>query len=202
MKEDNSMCAKRIDPSSIDIDHLRQEFEKFRAGLGDAADKLGDNAHTALDQITEYLNGGSLSSIDTMCGTGPFKYSESVVDNHITLVKNEDYWKENAPKLDGITFYLLCDESARLAALRTGDINLCSLSAMNLADVERDANIKVISYQSNDYTYLGFNLSSEKLQDKRVSQAMSLAVDRDMIIDYVYNGEATVSTFVAPAMGN
>ncbi|GAN79997.1 protein-tyrosine phosphatase family protein [Acidocella aminolytica] len=56
------MCAKRIDPSSIDIDHLRQEFEKFRAGLGDAADKLGDNAHTALDQITEYLNGGSLSS--------------------------------------------------------------------------------------------------------------------------------------------
>ena len=147
-------------------------------------------------------NGGSLSSVDTMCGTGPFKYSESVVDNHITLVKNEDYWKENAPKLDGITFYLLGDESARLAALRTGDINLCSLSAMNLADVERDANIKVISYQSNDYTYLGFNLSSEKLQDKRVRQAMSLAVDRDMIIDYVYNGEATVSTFVAPAMGH
>lgn len=31
---------------------------------------------------------------------------------------------------------------------------------------------------------------------------MSLAVDRDMIIDYVYNGEATVSTFVAPAMGH
>ncbi len=147
-------------------------------------------------------NGGSLSSIDTMCGTGPFKYSESVVDNHITLVKNEDYWKENSPKLDGITFYLLGDESARLAALRTGDINLCSLSAMSLADVERDANIKVISYQSNDYTYLGFNLSSEKLQDKRVRQAMSLAVDRDMIIDYVYNGEATVSTFVAPAMGH
>ena len=147
-------------------------------------------------------NGGSLSSVDAMCGTGPFKYSESIVDNHITLVKNEDYWKENAPKLDGITFYLLGDESARLAALRTGDINLCSLSAMNLADVERDANIKVISYQSNDYTYLGFNLSSEKLQDKRVRQAMSLAVDRDMIIDYVYNGEATVSTFVAPAMGH
>ena len=67
---------------------------------------------------------------------------------------------------------------------------------------KRDANIKVISYQSNDYTYLGFNLSSEKLQDKRVRQAMSLAVDRDMIIDYVYNGEATVSTFVAPGHGS
>lgn len=147
-------------------------------------------------------NGGSLSSIDTMCGTGPFKYSESVVDNHITLVRNEDYWKEGAPKLDGITFYLLGDESARLAALRTGDIDLCTLSAMNIPDVERDANIQIISYQSNNYTFLGFNLSNEKLQDKRVRQAMSMAIDRDMIIDYVFNGEATVSTFVTPAMGH
>ena len=147
-------------------------------------------------------NDGSLSAIDTMCGTGPFKYSESVVDNHITLVKNEEYWEEGAPVLDGITYYLLADESARLAALRTGDIDLCSLSAMNLADVEGDENIQVISYLSNNYTYLGFNLSNEKLQDKRVRQAMSMAVDRQMIIDYVYNGEAAVSTFVAPNMGH
>ena len=147
-------------------------------------------------------NDGSLSAIDTMCGTGPFMYQESVVDNYITLVKNPDYWEEGAPKLDGITYYLLADESARLAALRTGDINLCSLSALNLSEVEGDESIKVLSYQSNNYTYLGFNLSSEALQDVRVRQAMSMAVDRDAIIDYVYNGEATVSTFVAPAMGH
>ena len=147
-------------------------------------------------------NDGSLSAIDTMCGTGPFMYKESVVDNYITLVKNPDYWEEGAPKLDGITFYLLADESARLAALRTGDINLCSLSALNLSEVEGDDSIKVLSYQSNNYTYLGFNLSSEALQDVRVRQAMSMAVDRQAIIDYVYNGEATVSTFVAPAMGH
>lgn len=147
-------------------------------------------------------NDGSLSAIDTMCGTGPFMYQDSVVDNYITLVKNPDYWEEGAPKLDGITYYLLADESARLAALRTGDINLCSLSALNLSEVEGDESIKVLSYQSNNYTYLGFNLSSEALQDVRVRQAMSMAVDRDAIIDYVYNGEATVSTFVAPAMGH
>lgn len=147
-------------------------------------------------------NGGSLSAIDTMCGTGPFMYKESVVDNNIVLVKNPNYWKEGAPKLEGITYYLLADESARLAGLRTGAIDLCSLSALNLADAQRDENIKVVSYQSNDYTYLGFNLSIEKLQDKRVRQAMSMAVDRAAIIDYVYNGEATPSTFLAPAMGH
>lgn len=147
-------------------------------------------------------NNGSLASIETMCGTGPFVYKDSVVDNYITLEKNPDYWEAGSPKLDGITYYLMADESTRLAALRTGDINLCSLSALNLSEVQNDSSVKVLSYQSNNYTYLGFNLSSKKLQDKNVRQAMSLAVDRDAIIDYVYNGEATVSTFVAPAMGH
>lgn len=147
-------------------------------------------------------NDGSLSTIDSMCGTGPFMYDSYVVDNYISLVKNPDYWEPGAPKLDGITYYLMADESTRLAALRTGDINICSLSALNLADVQNDSSIKVLSYQSNNYTYLGFNLSIEKLQDQRVRQAMSLAVDRPAIIDYVYNGEATVSTFLAPAMGH
>ncbi len=147
-------------------------------------------------------NNGSLASIETMCGTGPFVYKDSVVDNYVTLEKNADYWEAGSPKLDGITYYLMADESTRLAALRTGDINLCSLSALNLSEVQNDSSVKVLSYQSNNYTYLGFNLSSKKLQDKNVRQAMSLAVDRDAIIDYVYNGEATVSTFVAPAMGH
>ena len=147
-------------------------------------------------------NNGSLASIETMCGTGPFVYKDSVVDNYITLEKNPDYWNTGSPKLDGITYYLMADESTRLAALRTGDINICSLSALNLSEVQNDSSVKVLSYQSNNYTYLGFNLSSKKLQDKNVRQAMSLAVDRDAIIDYVYNGEATVSTFVAPAMGH
>ena len=147
-------------------------------------------------------NNGSLASIETLCGTGPFVYKDSVVDNYITLEKNADYWEAGSPKLDGITYYLMADESTRLAALRTGDINLCSLSALNLSEVQNDSSVKVLSYQSNNYTYLGFNLSSKKLQDKNVRQAMSLAVDRDAIIDYVYNGEATVSTFVAPAMGH
>lgn len=146
-------------------------------------------------------NDNSLATIETMCGTGPFKYKDSVVDNYITLEKNADYWQAGEPKLDSITYYLMADEGTRLAALQTGEINITTLSALNLDTVQGNDAIKVISYQSNNYTYLGFNFSNEKFQDKRVRQAMSMAVDRQAIIDYVYNGEATASTFVAPAMG-
>src|ERR1700723_3050046 len=56
------MCAKRIDPDAIDIDFLKQEFNRFRADLAGVKDKIGDNASEALDQISAYLNGSALSS--------------------------------------------------------------------------------------------------------------------------------------------
>lgn len=56
------MCAKPTDSSNIDIDTLRQQFEKLRNGLGDVTDKLGDSTHAALDQISDYLKGDKMSS--------------------------------------------------------------------------------------------------------------------------------------------
>jgi ElaB/YqjD/DUF883 family membrane-anchored ribosome-binding protein len=56
------MTAKRIDPEAYDLDFLKQEFNRFRAELSGAKDKLGGGASEALDQITAYLNGSGLSS--------------------------------------------------------------------------------------------------------------------------------------------
>ncbi|HUW80935.1 MAG TPA: hypothetical protein VMV54_08615 [Acidocella sp.] len=56
------MKANNIDPNSIDIDFLKQEFNRFRSELAGMKDKLGGNASEALDQMSAYLNGGGLSS--------------------------------------------------------------------------------------------------------------------------------------------
>ncbi|WP_298213917.1 hypothetical protein [Acidocella sp.] len=56
------MRSKRLDPSAIDVDQLKREFEKIREQLGEAAGKLGGNAHSILDQINDYLHSESLSS--------------------------------------------------------------------------------------------------------------------------------------------
>lgn len=183
-----------VDPYTIKF-VLNQPNASFLSNLGSTYGSI------VCKEVVEE-NNGSLSEISTMCGTGPFKYKDSVVDNYIALEKNPDYRDAANVKLNGVTFYLLADESTRLAALRTGSIDLTPLSALNVPDVEKDENIQVLSYQSNNYTYLGFNLSNPALQDVRVRHALSLASDRQAIIDYVYNGDATVSTFVAPAMGH
>ncbi len=56
------MKANRIDPKDIDLDYLRNEFQRFRADIAGVKDKLSGNATDALDQISSYLNGGALAS--------------------------------------------------------------------------------------------------------------------------------------------
>jgi ElaB/YqjD/DUF883 family membrane-anchored ribosome-binding protein len=56
------MKSERIDPDSIDLDFLKQEFSRFRDELSGMKGKMGNNASEALDQITAYLNGNGLSS--------------------------------------------------------------------------------------------------------------------------------------------
>lgn len=135
------------------------------------------------------------------CGTGPFVLKEWIPDNKIVLEKNPDYFEEGLPKLDGIEYYVMTEESSRIAAIRTGEVDLIKLSAQSIPLVEGNNDIAIRPYQSNEYSYLGFNLDLEKFQDVRVRQAISLAINRQEIIDLAYNGEATISGFVTPAMG-
>lgn len=143
---------------------------------------------------------GDLMRVDG--GTGPFTLGEWVPDNHVSLNKFADYWDAGRPQLDGITYYLIGDEAARLAALRTSEIDIASLSATNVAAAEKDANLKVLSYSTSTYVALGCNLSTPALQDKNVRQAMSYAMDRQAIINVVFAGQAVPCSMMPPAMGH
>ncbi len=135
-------------------------------------------------------------------GTGPFALGEWLPDNYVELTRFEDYWDTDRVQLDGITYYLIGDEAARLAALRTGEIDIATLSSTNVTAAEEEENLTVVGYQTNDYIAMGCNLSTPALQDKNVRQAMSYALDRQAIINVVYNGQATVSSMVPSAMGH
>ena len=135
-------------------------------------------------------------------GTGPFQLVDWLPDNYVELAKFEDYWEADRVQLGGITYYLIGDESARLAALRTGEIDIANLSSTNVTAAEAEENLSVLGYQTNDYIAVGCNLSTPALQDKNVRQAMSYALDRQALINIVYNGQAAVSSMVPPAMGH
>ncbi len=136
-------------------------------------------------------------------GTGPYTLGEWVPDNMVSMNKFDQYFLEGTSKIDVIEYYTMTDSSARLAALRTGQVDIINADTSMLALVEGDANINTLSYQSRNYSTLCLNVADfEPFQNVGVRQAISLAINRQEIIDMAFNSEAEISGFVPASMGH
>lgn len=135
-------------------------------------------------------------------GTGPFKLKEWVPDNRVTIVKNENFYVEGQPVLDQVDYYTMVDEASRLSAIRTGEVDMTTLTAQSSKLIDGEKNIDVMSYQSLEYSYVGFDMDHEILSNQLVRQALSLATNRESVANIVWNGNAEVTGPVAPSMGD
>ena len=81
-----------------------------------------------------------------MVGTGPFKFSEWVPNDHVTIAKNPDYWNaERVPHLDEVIFKPYADQAAELNALQAGDIDLAqTIFPSDIASLSSDPAYQVI----------------------------------------------------------
>ncbi len=121
-------------------------------------------------------------------GTGYFKFDEWTPGQEIRLVKNEDYWDEPA-LLDSVTFKVVPEDLTRIAELETGSTHVSSpLSPSDLAQIEGTDGLWVNRQTSTGIDYLGFNMSKEPYDDKLVRQAITHAIDKEQILEGIYNG--------------
>ncbi|WP_235599889.1 glutathione ABC transporter substrate-binding protein [Alkalihalobacillus trypoxylicola] len=123
-------------------------------------------------------------------GTGYFKYENRNVGESIELVKNENYWDVDA-KVDSVTFKVVPEDFTRIAELETGDADI--IYPVNPNDVTRlneAENTKVVQSDSANITYLGFNTQVEPFNDRRVRQAITKAIDKEVLISGVVDGVA------------
>jgi peptide/nickel transport system substrate-binding protein len=137
-------------------------------------------------------------------GTGPFKLVEHVPDSHLKLEKHGGYWKKGLPYLDGLMIRIVKDESARLAAIRAGAVDVTYVTAVNAPAVKADRNLALLE---GDNVYFGMTLaqyvphaSKPPFNDKRVRQAVNLAIDRKELVDSVVFGLATIAGPIPPAL--
>ncbi|MSP11645.1 MAG: hypothetical protein EXR62_01675 [Chloroflexi bacterium] len=137
-------------------------------------------------------------------GTGPFKLVEYVENDRVVNISNKDYWKPGQPYLDELTFKVLPDESSRVAALRSGAIDGCNVSADIARSLKNDTNITVLKGPVSAPRVLQFTIKGDgkPWNKKEVRQAISKAIDRQVIIDNVYAGEALLTGPVPPGYGD
>lgn len=132
-------------------------------------------------------------------GTGPFIFKEWVSGDHVTIVKNPNYWRGEV-KVDSITFRPVPESGARLAMLRAGQAQYIYPMPAELQKVaERDNNIEIISKPSIIERYLILNTKYTPLADPRVRQAINYALDKQSIIKIAWGGAATEADSIIPS---
>ncbi|MDO5620346.1 MAG: ABC transporter substrate-binding protein [Paracoccus sp. (in: a-proteobacteria)] len=143
-------------------------------------------------------------------GTGPFLMTAYRRGEGITLERNPDYWGEAAP-WDKVTIRPLTADGPRVAALLAGDVDLIENPPLqDLARLEATDGVDVVQGISNRVIYLHMDSDRDQtpmvrgtdanpLKDPRVRQALSLAIDRQAIVDRIMQGVAVPAGELLPA---
>jgi peptide/nickel transport system substrate-binding protein len=136
-------------------------------------------------------------------GSGPFRFVAWVPGDQIRLAGNAAYW-QGAPLLESLVFQVIADENARLAALQAGTAQGATMDWSYLPTVTLDANLKVLWQPALNTSYLGINRAHGPLGNSLVRQAIAHAIDKQSIVDQLYNRDAeggqVATQFLPPAM--
>ncbi|MFC7399813.1 ABC transporter substrate-binding protein [Chelatococcus sp. GCM10030263] len=126
--------------------------------------------------------------------SGPYKFVDRQQNYRITLEKFADYRDAKDYSFDKITFYPIPDTTVRLANLRAGDLDMLErLAPSDIPVVRDDANLQLALVTSVGYQGITINVGKPRgdsplAKDKRVRQALQLAIDRNAINEVVGSG--------------
>ncbi len=136
----------------------------------------------------------------TMVGTGPFKFVDYTPGNEARFVRNPDYWNKDQPLLDELIIKYIPDDTSRLAALRNGAVDFAYFgSAIFVKPNLNDPSITWATGKALNTRHFVLNNQVPPLNDVRVRQAISLALNRQEIVDTNLLGLGAVSTHIPPA---
>jgi peptide/nickel transport system substrate-binding protein len=143
-------------------------------------------------------------SIETIAsnpiGTGAFAFSDWVQGDRLELVRNDAYWGD-APALESATFRFISDPTAAFAAVMAEDVDafVGFPAPENLPQFEADPRFQVLVGNTEGETILSMNNQMPPFDNVLVRQAVSLAIDRQAIIDGAMFGYGTpIGTHFAP----
>jgi peptide/nickel transport system substrate-binding protein len=122
-------------------------------------------------------------------GTGAFRLKSWQSGDQLVLERNPDYWDKEHVYLDEISVRPLPDAQARYASLQSGESDVIwDDNADNIADARKNANFVVRDYAGSGAVVYVFNMRQPPFDDRRVRQAMRMALDMPAFADAVAAG--------------
>ncbi len=134
-------------------------------------------------------------------GTGPFVLDEWARGERLSLVRNDNYWREPSD-LSSVTFLPISEGATRIAMIESGAAHVVvNVPPQDVDRIDAMDNVTVHKVDSMRTIYIFFNNYREPFTDVRVRQAINHAVDKQAIVDFVLGGAGRVSdAAIAPGV--
>ncbi len=209
------------DGSKMTAEDVKYSLDRT-AKAGNGYSSIGENSTKVVDAMTvevtptqpnlrlieqvlhptyAVMKTGSELATQPMC-TGPFKYVEYVKGERIVVERNDKYWGAKA-KLQKMTFRFFPDANTRRLALESGQVDLMmDLPPEQVTTTKARPGLKVQSAPVGRTMLMYINIHGKEpytlLQDKAVRQAIGYAIDRKVMVDKIWEGNAAVIATMGP----
>ncbi|MBX7111008.1 MAG: ABC transporter substrate-binding protein [Dehalococcoidia bacterium] len=176
----NVDSIEAVDASTLKI--------KMKRAVADFLNPIASDKQTIFPK--ELVDNGEIGK--KVIGTGPMILQEATAGQRVTFTKNPDYFARKV-LLDGFEFKIMPDLAARVAAFRTGQVEyayspISTPSELdNLKKSNPDIQINMVPLTYMTFT-LAMNLTDPKYQDERVRRALSMAINRQQLVQFLGEG--------------
>ncbi len=168
--DDYTVVMTTKNPSAILLDRLDTHFIISKA----AADKFGD-------QVDNYA-----------IGTGPYKFVSWQRGGNLALTRNDDYWGPK-PEIKEVLLKGVKEEAARVAGLLAGQADVISnLSIEEIPRVDKHPRTRVEKVPGFRMYFLAMHVTYKPFDHKLVRQAVNYAVDPQVIMKHIFDGNGDV----------
>jgi peptide/nickel transport system substrate-binding protein len=124
-------------------------------------------------------------------GSGPYRFVEQVTGSHIKLAAVDTHWRIGVPRFKTITFKLVSEETTRIALLRRGEVDIADVSRERVKELERES--FPIHFRREEAILTAWWIlprDGQPTKDKRVREALNIAIDRNEIAQSIFGGYA------------
>lgn len=184
--------VKAIDDYTVEIT-LSEPYSGFLACLSSSPVCMLDKESTEA--------AGDKFGIDPSLtvGTGAFKMSQWTVNDSIVLTKNDTYWNGDVA-LPGVLIRVIPDSETRNMMFKNGELDILDFDYMleYIDTYKREMSDVLYHTPRVGITYFTFNENIEPLNNVKVREAVSMAINRQEIIDSLLGGVATVENGIFP----
>ena len=138
---------------------------------------------------------GELDLTEDPVGTGPYTFVEHQPDSLFRIERNPDYWFEpeddmpDQPPIETVTFRVITEQSAQLAALRGGDVDLINnIPASSYSDIRSNEEFTLTERVEGGFDMFIFPMDVTPFDNAKVRRGVARLIPREAIVKSVYSG--------------